>query len=150
MLIRTGSISERWLIFRHELNQQDAPSPNWICRWVRWREEGFVTCKKPPCRPSSVCTPKNIARVFASVGQSPRRSAPKHAPALGMTDRSVRRTLHAALNLHPYKLQIMRSLSDQDKEVCLKFCYQFQWCGMASLFTRPNSTWLFSVGLFKK
>ena len=39
------------------------PSPNAIRRWVRqWREEGSVTCKKPPGWPSSVCTPDNIVR----------------------------------------------------------------------------------------
>jgi len=39
------------------------PSPNAIRPWVRqWREEGSVTCKKPPGRQSSVRTPDNIAQ----------------------------------------------------------------------------------------
>jgi transposase len=43
--------------FCRERNQQEASSPNAIRRWVRqWREEGSVTCKKPPGRPSSVRT----------------------------------------------------------------------------------------------
>ena len=57
----------------------------------------------------------NIAQVFASVGRSPRRPASQHAQVLGMSDSSVRRTLHSDLNLCPYKFQIVRSLSARDK-----------------------------------
>jgi len=75
LFIQTGSITETQHGFRHERNQQEAPSPNAVCRWIRqWREEGSVTCKKPPGRPSSVRTPDNIARVLVSVSRSPRRS----------------------------------------------------------------------------
>ena len=63
LFIRTRSITETQRGFRHERKQQEAPSPNAIRRWVRqWREEGSVTCKKPPGRPSSVRTPDSIAR----------------------------------------------------------------------------------------
>ena len=79
LFIRTRSITETQCGFRGERNQQEAPSPNAIRRWVRqWREEGSVTCKKPPGRPSSVRTPDNFARVLASASRSPRRSARKH------------------------------------------------------------------------
>ena len=107
LFIRTRSITEIQRGFRRERNQQEAPCPNAIRRWVRqWREECSVTCKKPPGRPSSVCTPDNIARVLASVSRSPKRSAPKHDQALRMSDWSVRRILHMDLSLHPYKLQV--------------------------------------------
>ena len=63
LFIRTRSITETQRGFCRERNQQEAPSPNAIRRWVRqWREEGSVTCRKPPGRPSSVRTPDNIAR----------------------------------------------------------------------------------------
>ena len=63
LFIRKRSITETQRGFRRERNQQEAPSPNAVRRWVRqWREEGSVTCKKPPRRPSSVRTPDNIAR----------------------------------------------------------------------------------------
>jgi len=76
LFIRTGSITGTQCGFRRERNQQEAPSPNAIRRWVRqWRKEGSVTCKKPPGRLSSVRTPDNIGRVLASVSHSPRRSA---------------------------------------------------------------------------
>ena len=85
LFIRTGSITETQRGFRRERNQQEAPSPNAIRRWVRqWREEDCVTCKKPPGRSSSVRTPDNSARVLASVSRSPRRSARKHTQALGV------------------------------------------------------------------
>ena len=82
LFIQTGSITETQREFRREQNQQEAPSPNAIRRWVRqWHEEGYVTCKKPPGWPSSVRTPDNIALVLVSVNRSPRRSARKHAQA---------------------------------------------------------------------
>jgi hypothetical protein len=55
------------------------------------------------------------------------QSARKHAQALGMSNSSVWRILRSDLDLHPYNLQIVHSLKDQDKEVHLQFCRQFQW-----------------------
>jgi len=116
LFIWTGSITETQSGFRHERNQQEAPSQNAIHRWVRqWREEGSVKCKKPPGRPSSVRTPDNIAQVLASVSHSPRRSACKHAQALRVSDRTVWRILHSDLSLHPYKLQAVHALSNRDR-----------------------------------
>ena len=63
LFIRKKSITETQRGFRRERNQQEAPSQNAIRRWARqWREEGSVTCRKPPGRPSSVRTPDSIAR----------------------------------------------------------------------------------------
>ena len=63
LFIRTRSITETRRGFCREWNQQEAPSPNAIRHWLRqWREEGSVTCKNPPGRPSSVRTPDNSAR----------------------------------------------------------------------------------------
>ena len=126
LFIRTGSITETQRGFRREWNQQEAPSPNAIRRWVRqWREESSVTFKKPPGRSSSVRTPDNIALVLASVSRSPRRSAHKHSQTLRMFDMSVRRILHSDLSLHPYKLQVVHALSNRDREMRLQFCRQF-------------------------
>ena len=76
LFILTWSITETQHGFHHERYRQEIPSPNAIRRCVRqWREEGAVTCKKPPVRPSSVRTADNTARVLASVSRSPRRSA---------------------------------------------------------------------------
>ena len=63
LFVLERSITETQRGFPRERNQQEAPSPNAIRRWVRqWREEGSVTCKKPPGQPSSVRTPDNIAQ----------------------------------------------------------------------------------------
>ena len=63
LFIRTRSVTETRRGFRRERNQQEAPSANVTRRWVRqWREEGSVTCKKPPGRPFSIRTPDNIVR----------------------------------------------------------------------------------------
>jgi len=123
---RTGSITETQRGFRRERIQQEAPSPNTTRRWVsQWLEEGSVTCKKPPGRPSSVRTPDSIPRVLASVSRSPRRSARKHAQSSRMSDRSVWRILRSDLSLHPYKLQVVHALSNRDGEIRLQFCRQF-------------------------
>ena len=42
-----------------------------------------------------------------------------------MSERSVRRILYSDLSLHPYKLQVVHALSDQDREMRLQFCHQF-------------------------
>ena len=40
LFIQTRSVTETQRRFRRKRNQQEAPSPNAICRWVRqWREE---------------------------------------------------------------------------------------------------------------
>jgi len=117
LFIWTGSITETQRRFHRERNQQEAPSPNAIHRWVRkWHEEGSVNCKKPPGRPSSVHTP-DIARVLASVSRSPRRCARKHAQALRKSDRTVHRILRTDLSLHPYKMQAVHALSNWDREM---------------------------------
>ena len=126
VFIWMGSITETQHGFCHEWNQQEAPSPDAFHWWVKqWREEGSVTCKKPPGRLSSVRTPDNIAQVPASFSRSPRRIARKHAQALHMSDRSVRRILCSDLSLHPYKLQVVHALSNRDREMHLQFCRQF-------------------------
>ena len=59
-------------------------------------------------------SPENIEAVRASMLRSPRRSARKHASALGLTDRSVSRILHEDLHFHPYKMAIVQELYERD------------------------------------
>ena len=71
LFIQSGFITETRCRFRCE-NEQEALSPNAIHEWGRHLcEEGSVMCQKPPGWLYSVCTPKKIAQVFASVGHSP-------------------------------------------------------------------------------
>ena len=72
--------------------------------------------RKPSGRPRNVRTPEIVQRVRASIAQSPRRSARKHAAASGISDRTVRRILHADLRMHPYKMMVAQELSVTDWE----------------------------------
>ena len=65
-----------------------------ILLWVKtFRETGTASSRKTEA-PRRVRSPENIEAVRASILQSPRRSARKHAAALGISDRSVRRIFH--------------------------------------------------------
>ncbi|XP_025407883.1 uncharacterized protein LOC112681783 [Sipha flava] len=91
--------------------------------WVfNFRATGSALKKKPPGRPLTITTPENVARVRASIQKSPRHSAVKHAAALGLSDRSVRRILHRDLHMHPYKIMITQALSERDFETCRAVC----------------------------
>lgn len=57
-----------------------------------------------------------------SVVQSPTRSAHKHAYALGLSDRTVRRILHTDLKFHPYKLMIVQKLQERNWENLMACC----------------------------
>ena len=57
-----------------------------------------------------ILTPENIEAVRASMLRSPRRSVRKHASALGLSDRSVRRIIHDDLHFHPYKMATVQGL----------------------------------------
>jgi len=71
-------------------------------------------CKKRRGRPRTSRTPENIEAVRRSVLQSPRCSARKHASALGISNRSVRRIPHQDLHFHPYKMAVVQELTQQD------------------------------------
>lgn len=57
-----------------------------------------------------------------SILRSPRRSARKHASALGISDRTVRRILHNNLKFHPYKLAVVHQLTERDFASRLTAC----------------------------
>ncbi|XP_050302993.1 uncharacterized protein LOC126740872 [Anthonomus grandis grandis] len=85
--------------------------------WVlNFRATGSALKRKLTGRPRSVQTPENIAAVREAVERSPRRSAIKHASALRLSDRSVRRILHIDLKFHRYKMMIVQELSERDWE----------------------------------
>jgi transposase-like protein len=90
------------------------PDRKSILLWVdAFRETGNVSKrKKGPTR--TVTTPENVERVRQSMLRSPKRSARKHAVALGMSGRSVRRILHDELHLHPYKMISVQQLTERD------------------------------------
>ena len=104
---------------RHFRLGRRAPVPDriMILLWVsNMRATGSTLKQKPPGQPQSIRLPENVQTVRASIKQSPRRSARKHAAALGISDRSVRRMLHQELGMHPYKLMLAQELSERDWE----------------------------------
>ena len=71
-----------------------------------------------------VRTPENVQLVRESIEQSPRRSARKHAVALGISDRSLRRIFHEDLSFHPYKLMPVQELNATDYGNRKNLCQQ--------------------------
>lgn len=91
------------------------PSRNTILRWVEsLRRRGELNNRRPRGAPRTVRTPENVERVRQAFLRSPTRSARKHAAALRLSDRSVRRILHMDLRFHPYKLAIVQQLQPGD------------------------------------
>ncbi|GFW86380.1 DUF4817 domain-containing protein [Trichonephila clavipes] len=66
--------------------------------------------------------PENVARVRASIKQSPKRSARKYAAALELSDRGVRRILHRHLHIHPYKMMVTHELSERNFRTRITAC----------------------------
>ncbi|PSN37686.1 hypothetical protein C0J52_22004 [Blattella germanica] len=85
--------------------------------WVKnYRTGAMALKKKPPGDVRTIRTPRNIQAVKQAVQNSPTRSAAKHAIAIGISDRSVRKTLHFDLKFHPYKMMVAQELSHRDWE----------------------------------
>ena len=76
------------------------PDRETILLWItNLQATGSTMKRKSPSRPRTVRMPENVKAVRASIQQSPKRSTRKHAMALGISSRSLRRILHADLNL---------------------------------------------------
>ena len=103
--------------FRNRFNLAPlAPVPDRksIVTWVTtFRQTANVTRRRTGV-PRPIRSPQNMEAVRASILRSPQRSARKHASALGLSDRSVRRILHDDLHFHPYKMAIAHELSQRD------------------------------------
>ena len=99
------------------------PDKKTIYRWVsNFRQTGSALKQTSPGRPRTATGPENVAVVRASILKSPRRSARKHAAALRLSERSVRRILHRDLRMHPYKIAIAQKLKGSDFENRTKLC----------------------------
>ena len=101
------------------------PSKHAIKTWIKNSEEtGSALKKKPTGRPRSARTPQNIEAVCVSVLRSPRRSVHKLAAAVRLSQECVRRIFHVDLKFHPYKLQIVQELKENDHQLRIEFCQQ--------------------------
>ena len=118
-LFKNDSVTATQRAFRTRfgLYATDAvPDGKTILRWVSSvRASGSALPRKPSGRSRNVKTPENV-RGRASIEQSPRRSARKHAAALRISDRGVKRILHADLRIQPYKMIAAQELSVTDWE----------------------------------
>jgi len=93
------------------------PDVKTILRWVsNLRASGSALPRKPSGRPRNVRTPENVQRVRASIKQYLRRSARKHAAALGISDRTVSRILYVDHRMHAYKMMVAQELRVTDWE----------------------------------
>jgi transposase len=92
-------MTQRAFRFRFALRPRDpVPDKKTIHNWVsNFRQTGSALKRKSPGRPRTATGPEAVAAVRASIERSPRRSARKHADALRLSDRSVRRILHRDL-----------------------------------------------------
>jgi len=103
--------------------REAVPDKETIYRWVsNCRQTGSAFKQTPPGRSRTATGTKNVAVVRASIQKSPRRSARKHAAALRLSDRSVRRILHRDLRMHPYKIAVAQKLKGRDFENRTKLC----------------------------
>ena len=91
------------------------PDRKTILLWIsNLQATGSTLKRKSPGRPRTVRTPENVKAIRASTQQSTKCAARKHAMALGISSWSLRRILHAHLNLHPYKM-LGQELSERDR-----------------------------------
>ena len=102
---------------------ETVPDKKTIYRWVsHFRQTGSALKQTSPGRPRTATGPENVAVVRASIQKSPRRSARRHAAAVRLSDRSVRRILHRDLRMLPYKIAIAQKLKGGYFENRTKLC----------------------------
>lgn len=102
--------------------REPVPDRKSILLWVKnFRECGSVLRRRVGGQ-RTVRTPENIDRVRRSILQSPQRSARKHASALALSNRTVRRILHEELNFHPYKMVVVQELTQRDWQQRMQAC----------------------------
>lgn len=101
------------------------PSAHAIKLWVNNFEQSGTTIKKIGGRKLNIRTQENIERVREAIGRSPRRSACRHSATLRLSNRTVRRILHDDFHHHPYKIQVVQALNENDYVSRRLFCEQF-------------------------
>jgi hypothetical protein len=100
------------------------PSKHAIKTWIKnFAETGSALKKKLTRWLRSARTSQNIEAVSISVLRSPRRSVLKLAAVVRLSREGVRRILHVDLKFHPYKLQIVQELKENDHQLRLEFLF---------------------------
>jgi len=84
-----------------------------------------TTIKKRGGRKRNIRTQENIERVREAIGRSPSQSARRHSATLRLSNRTVRIILHDDLHHHPFKIQVVQALNDNDYASRRRFYEQF-------------------------
>jgi hypothetical protein len=102
------SVAKTQLLFHTHFNIPRlgcVPCRNTIKSWAQNFLESASTLKRNPTdKIPRVRTPENVEKVGVATVKSPRISVRRHSASLGLSDCSVRRTLHKDLNFYPYKI----------------------------------------------
>lgn len=112
------------LHFRINRNRP-VPSVNSIKLWVQNFENIGETRNRRGGSARSVRTPENIERVRVAMTRSPRTSARRHSIGLRISNSSLRRVLKLDLHYHPYKIQVVQALNENDFAARRHFCETF-------------------------
>jgi hypothetical protein len=90
------------------------PSAHVINTWVRKFEAAGSTLKDKGGSVETVCTLENIAVVRVRVVKEVDTVLRVDTVSLGLSEASIRRTLHKDLHFYPYKLQVTHAIHERD------------------------------------
>lgn len=110
----TGSVTNVQRRYRHEY-QRDAPDRKTILKWHESLLERGSVNDYDYSRSPTVCTCEVKEQVVQHFRDQPTSSERAAANELSISQSSIHRVLSSA-GFHPYKLQIMQELYDEDKE----------------------------------
>ena len=71
-------------------------------------------------------SPENVDTVRDSVGRSPKKSLQRCSQELGLSCSSIHRILKNDLQLHPYRIQIKQTLTQNDMAKRVEMCQWFE------------------------
>lgn len=101
----------------------DGPSVNLIRSWVQRFRETSSALNTPQPGPSRTSrTTENIREVERSLRENPRISVRKRAAALGLPKTIVHEILQEDLKFHPFKIQLVQELKENDFNLRKNFC----------------------------
>ncbi|PNF28418.1 hypothetical protein B7P43_G16201 [Cryptotermes secundus] len=98
------------------------PDRKSIVLWVGNFRTTRSVVKKSSGRQRTVTTPEKVKAVRQSIFRSPTRSTRKHAVALDISNRSMRRILHEHLHFYPYKMVVVQEFSPRDFQNRIMAC----------------------------
>lgn len=89
----------------------------------RYLKTGEIHLKKPPGLVGTVRTKNTITKVKKTFQRKARQSVHKMPCQLGISERSVGRTVKEDLGLHAYRITVQPKLTDAHKQARITFAY---------------------------